>query len=843
MALVQKEFEKGPAGAEYAIGDDGGVLRTVAGNGTIAYTADAAAHGLYGLRFTAAGTASDLIRYAPPSSMVLSVSVVFRASALGTQVISLATAADAAILKIEYRSTTGYIAITDAAGAVFPMSNAVADSGLNTKFRVALNITINPTTATAGTINARRYDAAGNQVGLAVASTAANLGTAPVTKLNAGCVNVGTAGRTVDIDDLQWDDGTAVFLPAMSEPAPPVEPPASTRPVVGVLGDSKAHQGGTGVTTIPAAFANHGWTASQITVSGVSSRVPWGGTITPTTETSWNAWQSGGFNPQHVVLILGGNIRTNSQATWQSQFNSLFALVDNGARQIFCVNLAYQDPNDGAAFNAWYEGFVAGKAKARMIDQYSFMRAREATGQPISWNADGVHMEGGSTGYGLLNELIASNVATFLDEPTPSAPTISTVAARTVGPGSTVSTTVTATNNPTSYTWRQISGPAVNLTGSGATRIFAAPDQTTASTVVLGVVATNAGGSSAERTLTVNVTARIASNIYKTITFDEIPNGTALTLANSGLALQGATGGNSGTASTLAKVRGVHGGRFNRPAGGNVAGVFGRHTPDSPHGPFQLEVEWIGESAPTAPRGLIQLSGTVGASAGARLLQVLHSAGSGVYMIDRNNASPGNLIEPAAVVSGKAYRLTFWGDTTTGEYHARAYDFTTGDLVGSRNVTGAALGSVPITQMDFGTYNNVDGATMFDTIRIGDRMIEPPAYVFIEAAPTVNDLAAITTDSLKVVTVAASAVGGVTSWAWRQVSGPGVTLSGTDSASVAFVAPATQDGATIVLGVRATNATGTSPEKTVTIAVAAHVWWKLVAGGSLRPVSFVNSWT
>ena len=61
------------------------------------------------------------------------------------------------------------------------------------------------------------------------------------------------------------------------------------------------------------------------------------------------------------------------------------------------------------------------------------------------------------------------------------------------------------------YTWRQISGPAVALMGTGATRVFRAPSQLNgslapvASSVVLGVTATVDGVTSPERTITVGV--------------------------------------------------------------------------------------------------------------------------------------------------------------------------------------------------------------------------------------------------------------------------------------------------------------------------------------------------
>ncbi len=75
-----------------------------------------------------------------------------------------------------------------------------------------------------------------------------------------------------------------------------------------------------------------------------------------------------------------------------------------------------------------------------------------------------------------------------------------------VEPESTVSITATMQlGTATSWAWRQISGPAVSLVGSGATVTFVAPSSVTVATVVLGVIASSASVSSVERTVSVQV--------------------------------------------------------------------------------------------------------------------------------------------------------------------------------------------------------------------------------------------------------------------------------------------------------------------------------------------------
>lgn len=82
------------------------------------------------------------------------------------------------------------------------------------------------------------------------------------------------------------------------------------------------------------------------------------------------------------------------------------------------------------------------------------------------------------------------------------------IAERTFEPGVTCSTTVTpVAGGPTvdTYTWRQVSGPSVTLTGTGATRSFTTPSLMPGATnlIVLGV--TGVSGADTGRELTFNV--------------------------------------------------------------------------------------------------------------------------------------------------------------------------------------------------------------------------------------------------------------------------------------------------------------------------------------------------
>jgi hypothetical protein len=84
------------------------------------------------------------------------------------------------------------------------------------------------------------------------------------------------------------------------------------------------------------------------------------------------------------------------------------------------------------------------------------------------------------------------------------------IANRTVEPRLTCTTTASPAEGsatPDSYTWRQISGPAVTLTGSGATRSFLTPNTMppNSSTIVLGVLGVLSGTNGPEVTSTIEV--------------------------------------------------------------------------------------------------------------------------------------------------------------------------------------------------------------------------------------------------------------------------------------------------------------------------------------------------
>jgi len=107
------------------------------------------------------------------------------------------------------------------------------------------------------------------------------------------------------------------------------------------------------------------------------------------------------------------------------------------------------------------------------------------------------------------------------------APTIATIANQSVAAGQTVTTTANASDvddDSLTYSFRQISGTSVTLTGIGNQRTFTAPVSVTASDLEFGVIANDGNLNSAEATFRVNVAARppiITGQTNETITVSE----------------------------------------------------------------------------------------------------------------------------------------------------------------------------------------------------------------------------------------------------------------------------------------------------------------------------------
>lgn len=147
--------------------------------------------------------------------------------------------------------------------------------------------------------------------------------------------------------------------------------------------------------------------------------------------------------------------------------------------------------------------------------------------------------------------------------------------------------------------------------------------------------------------------------------------------------------------------------------------------------------------------------------------------------------------------------------------------------IGSLSASGSApaptgtvrIGSLSVT----GTAASRPGAT-FRVASVGvSGSVTSPVSVQPIAAQTVNPY-----DTVQVSAFTAS--GTASSWTWRQISGPPVTLT-RSGPTVSFVAPATMVTSTVVLGVTATSASGaTSAEVQASVTTYPHTFYTLKNG-------------
>lgn len=115
------------------------------------------------------------------------------------------------------------------------------------------------------------------------------------------------------------------------------------------------------------------------------------------------------------------------------------------------------------------------------------------------------------------------------------------------------------------------------------------------------------------------------------------------------------------------------------------------------------------------------------------------------------------------------------------------------------------------------TVTDDDGATDTDQLTITVNHVEPSNQI-----PTVSAGADQEVDESDMVTLTGTANdsdGSIASYAWVQLSGPGVTISNANSASVTFTAPSVNNTTQLVFRLTVTDDGGATASDTVTVTV------------------------
>lgn len=216
-----------------------------------------------------------------------------------------------------------------------------------------------------------------------------------------------------------------------------------------------------------------------------------------------------------VVVVSGGTIDVAPAltATGTASTSHNYGAVTPGADNCFDVLIGgFSNTTAGGAIShtppaGWTEDVDNSTTYGTSIDVATWIGHRTLSGQ------SGVSQAAGSV---TANVNSRANLWRFTVSPTAPAnvsPTVTVAASTTTpAPGQTVTLTATGTDSDgtiASYQWTQTAGPAVTLTGSGATRSFVAPYRRPTdgpATLTFSVTATdNAGATSTAATVSATV--------------------------------------------------------------------------------------------------------------------------------------------------------------------------------------------------------------------------------------------------------------------------------------------------------------------------------------------------
>lgn len=178
-----------------------------------------------------------------------------------------------------------------------------------------------------------------------------------------------------------------------------------------------------------------------------------------------------------------------------------------------------------------------------------------------------------------------------------------------------------------------------------------------------------------------------------------------------------------------------------------------------------------------------------------------------------------------AVVVNQWYRATAVVNASTGVYSFKLYDGTTLGLVGVVAGTDATNfgGIVSYLQVGQSSVLASNVTVDIDDVRLdnGSASEIPVGSVSLQE---INPQS-VEPETIVALTAVLEGGGSANVYTWRQVSGPSVTLFGSD-ASRAFRAPsAMPPGTTVVIGVTATVGSATSPEVIATVDVLSQLSW------------------
>jgi len=232
----------------------------------------------------------------------------------------------------------------------------------------------------------------------------------------------------------------------------------------------------------------------------------------------------------------------------------------------------------------------------------------------------------------------------------------------------------------------------------------------------------------------------------------------------------------------------------------------------APGGRFRFTADLI-----DVPPPFVAVSSTVGGSDGDDVV-IIGGGAAPVALASAITVNPST----GPLAPGAIFSLD--GTSSTGTIEAFSWTQTAGDRVGPFVSTGSATGSTigGLVVPDLGAAG---GTLSFELVVERGALSSTPATVDIAVAPTSDPPVADAGPNQSgvkpgtLVTLDGTASTDAATYSWAQVSGPVVTISGAETSTPTFIAPASSTP--VVLGLTVTNLHPTSPTSTAQVSVTA----------------------
>lgn len=250
-----------------------------------------------------------------------------------------------------------------------------------------------------------------------------------------------------------------------------------------------------------------------------------------------------------------------------------------------------------------------------------------------------------------------------------------------------------------------------------------------------------------------------------------------------------------------------------------------------------LRFYWVSPtSAPSSSFSLIRVKDGTNAC-----FQINFLTSGTVRILDQSGAQVAQATVGSTPFDGTRYRIEarWTHNGTNGNITVTIYSGDTMTVLATITANPADL-LTQHTLVQFGLQNTTPEVATFymDDLAIANNNALIGPFASSNTPPTVNAGSDQTVDAADSVTLTAAGSdvdGSIASYAWAQISGPAVTLSGTGNTRT-FNAPTAQTDSTLVFRATVTDDQGATGTDDVTVTVNKHRWWIKTAGGTLSPL-------